>query len=228
MNKQGYNMNTIEFFAGSQSFSKVAKERGHNVFTTDINEKLPGIDYYCDIMDFDPKNIPFIPDVVWASPDCATWSLTSGNTHYDSGSTNPKTEKAILAKKHIDKTLEIIKLFLDVNPNLLYYIENPVGRLKHYIASNQILAVPFFHRLSQCQYGNEFKKPTDIFSNDGAFIPKLCRDKNHHERNIKKCRWAKRHSYPTNGYYWRAKVPEKLCEEILISAESQTSSKKVE
>ena len=39
-------MNTLELFAErSRSFSKVAKDLGHNIFTTDIND-FDGIDWY--------------------------------------------------------------------------------------------------------------------------------------------------------------------------------------
>ena len=45
-------MNTLELFAGSRSFSKVAEKFGHETFTTDI-EPFEKIDVVCDIFDFD-------------------------------------------------------------------------------------------------------------------------------------------------------------------------------
>jgi len=213
-------MNVLELFAGSCSFSKVAKERGHNVFTSDINNKLPGIDYYCDILDFDPAVVPFIPDIIWASPDCATWSYAAGNYHYDSGSDIPKTEKAVLAPKHIDKTLDVIAFFLRQNVNLLYYVENPVGRLKKYIENNR-LTVPYIYRIDQCQYGRDFKKPTDIFTNDGRFIPKRCPGNCGHLPNIKNIGDSNRKKSSLKEYHKRAMLPPALCEEILIGAENQ-------
>jgi hypothetical protein len=213
-------MNVLELFAGSCSFSKVAKERGHNVFTTDINEKLPNIDYHCDILDFDPINVPFIPDVIWASPDCSTWSKASGNLHYDKGSLIPKTEKAILAMEHVNKMWGVICHFQKLNSSLLYYIENPVGRLKMYIAESK-LTVPRIYTLDQCQYGREFKKPTNIFTNDYGLIQKRCPGNCGHKPNLKNAGSGKRGNNLPNGYYVRAMIAPKLCEEILISAEYQ-------
>ena len=45
-------MKTLELFAGSRSFSKVAEKFGHETFTTDI-EPFEKIDVVCDIFDFD-------------------------------------------------------------------------------------------------------------------------------------------------------------------------------
>ena len=44
-------MNTLELFAGSRSFSKVAEKFGHKTFTTDC-EPFEKIDVVCDIFDF--------------------------------------------------------------------------------------------------------------------------------------------------------------------------------
>ena len=49
-------MNTLELFAGSRSFSKVAEKFGHETFTTDI-EPFEKIDVVCDIFDFDVDKI---------------------------------------------------------------------------------------------------------------------------------------------------------------------------
>lgn len=62
-------MNTLELFAGSRSFSKVAEELGHNVYTTD-SEPFDKIDVVCDIFDFSPYKLPYRPDIIWASPPC--------------------------------------------------------------------------------------------------------------------------------------------------------------
>ena len=60
-------MKIVELFAGGRSFSKVAEANGHTTFDTDIDD-LDGIDLAIDIMQFEPNMVPFIPDVVWASP----------------------------------------------------------------------------------------------------------------------------------------------------------------
>jgi len=63
-------MKILELFAGSRSFSKVAEELGHEVYTTDY-EPFDKINQVCDIRDFDDVKMweEFgKPDVIWASP----------------------------------------------------------------------------------------------------------------------------------------------------------------
>ena len=122
-------MKTLELFAGSQSFTNVAKSKGFATYTSDILPLL-GIDYVVDIMNFNTNCVPFIPDIIWASPDCSTWSKAAGNIHFDSRSLTPKTEKAYRGFDMIDKTIEIINEYLGLNENLIYYIENPEGRMQ--------------------------------------------------------------------------------------------------
>ena len=50
-------MQTLELFAGSCSFSNVAKEYGYETFTTDYNN-FDGIDYVTDILQFDYNELP--------------------------------------------------------------------------------------------------------------------------------------------------------------------------
>lgn len=227
-------MNTLELFAGSRSFTKVAQERGHRTFCTDILA-LPGIDYAVDIFDFDPSVVPFVPDVIWASPDCAAWSNAAGGFHFNSKSLNPKTEKAKMSFKMIDKTMSIIQYFQKRNPSLLFYIENPVGRLQYYLKPVNLFSndIPRLVTISQCQYGREFQKNTHIWTNDMAWKPKpICKKQmGCHLRNLKNVSDNKLRAWnyssdgavpwANTGYYGRAHIPGLLILEILESAEKQ-------
>ena len=86
-------MKILELFAGSRSIGKEAESLGHEVFSVDI-EAFEGIDYVTDIMDFDYINVPFIPDMIWASPPCTSFSVASIGRHWNKDRT-PKTENAI-------------------------------------------------------------------------------------------------------------------------------------
>ncbi len=83
-------LNSIELFAGSESFSKEAKKRGHNAFTVDIKQ-FGNIDLIKDIEFLTIKDIPFIPDIIWASPDCKTYSIAACSTHRNN-SIDPKKD----------------------------------------------------------------------------------------------------------------------------------------
>lgn len=217
-------MKILELFAGSCSFSKVAYDRGHEVFTSDIKPDLPGIDYVCDILDFEPSRVPFVPDLLWASPDCATWSKASGNIYYNTRSIVPKNDKARQAARTIDKTFEIINYYLSLNPSMIYYVENPEGRLRTYLEVMGI-TVPVIYTLDQCQYGREYKKPTVIFTNDIHFVPRRrCPGKAicGHRDNLENCGSGKKRGQNLpHGYYKRAMIAPNLCKAILLSAETK-------
>lgn len=201
----------LDLFAGSCSFTKVAKEMGFETFSTDIAD-LQGIDFAIDFMFLNIKNIVYhfgIPNIVWASPDCATWSKAAGNLHFDSKSLNPKTEKAEKAFLLIDKLFRDIDFLLKLNPDLKFYVENPVGKLQKYLQAgtlfNQIRCVT----VTQCSYGRNVHKPTHIFTNDLDWTP------------LQRCKGgcdSKKVKNVGDGrlrYYERAKIAPLLCEEIL-------------
>lgn len=223
----------LELFAGSRSFTKVAAIMKHITFTSDI-KPLKNIDYVCDIIEFKTMKVPFIPDVIWASPDCAAWSKAAGSLHFDSKSLVPKTEKAKQALKQIDKTIEIIFYFLKQNPGLKYFIENPVGKLNWYLQPGSLFSsIPRVVTIDQCQYGREHQKSTHIFTNSYDWLPrKRCpgRPICNHKRNVKDSITGSRSSLGTMdnlSYYQRAYIPEELCREIILScAEILTKPKK--
>lgn len=76
-------MKALELFCGTKSFSKVAKERGHDIFTIDFNPKFKP-DLCCDMLYFDKRMLPAEwrkPEILWSSPPCDTFSL-SGNSMF--------------------------------------------------------------------------------------------------------------------------------------------------
>ena len=203
-------MNVLELFAGSRSFSKVAEDCGHKTYTTDF-KAFDKIDQVCDIFDFDIGKIPFKPDIIWASPPCYTFSVASIGHHWTGGyrAYIPKTEEAKIGLKIVEKTIDIIN---ELNPKY-YYIENPRGLLRKL---PNIHSVPFRRTVWYCKYGDTRAKPTDIWTNDMSWIPRLkCRNGNtncHHEPAP---RGAKTGTQGLKGSYERSIVPKKLCEEIL-------------
>ena len=82
-------MNVLELFAGSRSVGKVADNLGCNVFSVDI-EPFDNIDLVKDILDVKQNDIPFYPDMIWASPPCTYFSVASIGHHWNEDHT-PKT-----------------------------------------------------------------------------------------------------------------------------------------
>jgi site-specific DNA-cytosine methylase len=74
------NINLLELFAGSRSIGKVGDSLGFNVFSIDWRE-YEGINLAIDIGYLIKEDVPFVPDAVWASPDCTTYSIAACGTH---------------------------------------------------------------------------------------------------------------------------------------------------
>jgi hypothetical protein len=197
----------LELFAGSKSFSSVAKAHGHEVFTSDIEVSF-NTDYSVDILNFDISKLPWKPDVIWASPPCESFSVASIGKHWNVDNT-PKTEKAELGVKLVQKTLEIIK---QLEPKY-YFMENPRGKLRKLPFMQDH---PIRHTVTYCQYGDNRMKPTDIWTNCHSWNPrKMC--KNGDTCHVAAPRGSKTGTQGISTYYDRSKVPEQLCEEIIKS-----------
>ena len=146
-------MKVLELFAGSRSIGNVADELGYEVFSVDINN-FEGIDLVKDIEFLTQDDIPFIPDVIWASPPCTTYSIAAISHHRDMG--KPKTDFASKSDRLVLNTLKLIKEY-----NCKYFIENPRGYLRK---MDFMLGIPKT-TVWYCTYGDVRAKPTDIWSN---------------------------------------------------------------
>jgi len=207
-------MNLLELFAGSCSFSNIAKKMEIKTFTSDIKQ-FGDIDYVIDILNFDVNKVPFKPDIIWASPPCTTFSVASIGTHWAGGKLGyiPKTESAKLGIELVKKTIEIINYF---NPKY-WFIENPRGLLRKMIFMESLQR----NTITYCQYGDDRMKPTDIWTNYTKWEPRLmCH--NGDKCHISAPRGSKTGTQGRKNAFEKSKIPEQLCYEILKSILSGT------
>ena len=205
--------NLLELFAGSRSVGKVGDELGMNVFSVDW-QNFEGINLAIDIGEMKTSDVPFIPDVVWASPDCTTYSIAACSTHR-TNSIEPKSEYAKKCDKVNKHFIGLIKEWLKVNPDMVFFIENPRGMLRK---------MPFMqefkrHTIWYCQYGDDRAKPTDIWTNSKDWQPRpVCHNGNKNCHHQPAPRGSKTGTQGRKGSYERSKIPRELCLEILRSA----------
>ena len=202
-------MKVLELFAGSRSIGKQAELLGMEVFSSDIND-FEGINYVVNVLDFDYSKVPFIPDVIWASPPCTGFSVAAIGHHWSIGEGGhiPKTDTARLGIELAKKTLEII----DHYKPKYWFIENPRGVLR------KMSFMGDFKRntVTYCQYGDERMKPTDIWTNSDIWIPrKMC--KNGDPCHVAAPRGSRTGTQGRANAYERSKIPSELCYEILKS-----------
>jgi hypothetical protein len=202
-------MKVLELFAGSRSFSSQAQLMGHDVFTSD-NTAFADIDYVVDVLDFDYDKVPFIPDIIWASPPCTGFSVAAIGKSWNRDYT-PKSDTARLGLLLVERTKQIIAHYQDLNPGLLWYIENPRGMLRKLPILQD---APHHHTVTYCQYGDTRMKPTDIWTNDSSWTPrKAC--KNGMDCHVRAPRGSRTGTQGLKGSYERSRVPHKIAEEIL-------------
>ena len=208
-------MKILELFAGSCSFSNVAKEYGHETFTVDNGTDFITLDQYTkidlvkDILELDVDDIPFQPDVIWASPPCTTFSIASCGHHWnapdDEGNRKPKTKEAEIGLLLLEKTIWIMN---ELQPKY-YLIENPRGLMRKMGAVEYLTR----HTVTYCQYGDNRMKPTDIWTNLPWTPKSMC--KNGMPCHEAAPRGSKTGTQGLKGAYERSKVPYELCKEIL-------------
>ena len=88
---QNGTMKVLELFAGTRSIGKAFEQRGHEVFSVEWSKDFENIDLYEDISKVTAEDILKLfgkPDVIWASPDCTTFSIAAISHHRKK---NPET-----------------------------------------------------------------------------------------------------------------------------------------
>ena len=205
-------MKVLELFAGTRSIGKTFEEKGHEVFSVEWDRSFENIDLYKDIYELSAKEILDKfgkPDVIWASPDCSSYSIAAISHHRkkeENGNLAPVSEYAKFCDRVNQHTLNLI---MTLSPKY-WFIENPRGGMRK---------MDFMHGLPRytvtyCQYGDTRMKPTDIWTNhpDPKFKP-MC--KNGDPCHEKAPRGSRTGTQGLNGSKERSVIPVELCRHIV-------------
>ena len=204
-------MNTVELFAGTGSFSQVAKRLGHGIFTTDIkqvSDEYP-IHLIKDVAEVTRSHFPLSTrplDILWASPPCEGFSVAAIGKNWNHDNT-PKTDSARKAVELVNHTTRLIKA---LEPTW-WFIENPRGKLRKL----DLIPGAIRHTVTYCQYGDTRMKPTDIWTNAPWWTPRpIC--KNGDSCHIAAPRGSATGTQGIKGYADRSRIPPSLFEEIFL------------
>lgn len=201
----------LELFAGTRCISKAFEKVGYKTYSVEWDKHFSNISLYEDVNNLTAEKIiklcGGIPDVIWASPDCTTYSI-AGISHHRrkiDGELIPISEYA----KFCDKTNKhVIELIKEVKPKY-YFIENPRGGLR---CMKFMEGIPRY-TVTYCQYGDNRMKPTDIFTNypNPKFKPPCKNGDKCHESAPRGSRTG---TQGIRSVSERAQIPEKLCNYI--------------
>lgn len=192
--------------------AKLLNGGGHEVFSIEWDKRFDNIDMYADIGQITADEIidKFgIPDVIWASPDCTTYSIAAISHHRykeEDGNLAPISEYAKFCDNVNKHVLQLIQL---LNPKF-WFIENPRGGLRK---MRFMQGLPRY-TVTYCQYGDTRMKPTDIFTNhpNPCFKPPC---HNGDPCHVAAPRGAKTGTQGLKGHIQRSIIPDALCDHIV-------------
>lgn len=205
-------MKVLELFAGTRSIGRAFERRGHEVFSVDWDERFSDIDYQGDVMQLFADEILEKfgkPDVIWASPDCTTYSIAAISHHRTREEWGNLAGVSDYAKICDRVNMHTHNLIMMLTPKY-WFIENPRGGMRK---------MDFMHGLKRytvtyCQYGDTRMKPTDIWTNhpNPQFKP-MC--KNGDPCHESAPRGARTGTQGLKGHVDRSRIPDELCEHIV-------------
>lgn len=214
-------MRVLELFSGTGVLSAAFRERGHRTLTVDWGGYGAKPDILRDIACLESDEILRRfgrPDVIWASPDCTTYSVMCISHHRDG--IRPKT----LYAENCDRaTAHVCDLIRQLRPKV-WFIENSVGMMRKMPFIHDLLRDTggTRHTVTYCQYGERRQKPTDIFTNhpDPQFRPPCRRGAPCHDPAPRGSRTG---TQGVKGKVLRAKLPAELCRHVVTICESLVS-----
>lgn len=215
-------MIVLELFAGTRSIGKAFEAQGHTVYSVDWDKKFEDIDLYTDIGTLTAEQVIELcggvrPDVIWASPDCTTYSIAGIRFHrrkLADGTLQPVSDYAAQCDE-INK--HVIELIEELRPQY-WFIENPRGCFRK---MDFVEGLPRY-TITYCQYGDFRMKPTDIFTNHPApgFKPPCKNGSPCHEASP---RGSEAGTQRLRNKVDRARIPDEFCRHVVAICEGSAA-----
>jgi len=155
-------MKVLVLFCGTGSIERVFND--HECRGVDIVPKYNPY-YLVDILKWDYKTDlkDFVPDYIHASPVCKEFSKLKNTLVRDVG----------LGTSLFNKSVEIIKYIQQINPNLVFTIENPKNKFFVKLVNECGLDCKIY-TTSYCKYGFNYQKDSVFVSNTKLCLKKVC------------------------------------------------------
>lgn len=206
----------LELFAGTRSIGKAFEEQGHEVYSVEWDKKHENINLYIDINDLTAEYILENfgkPDVIWASPDCTSYSIAAISHHRTKEEYGNLAPKSDYAKFCDGVNIHVLNLIKELNPKY-WFIENPRGGMRK---MNFMKDLPRY-TVTYCQYGDTRMKPTDIWTNhpNPKFKP-MC--KNGSPCHVAAPRGSRTGTQGLKNSLIRSIIPNELCNHIVKISE---------
>ena len=210
-------MIVLDLFCGTKSIARAFEARGHKAYTVDWDKSFnPSLS--ADIGTLTAEDIiklcGGVPDVIWASPDCTTYSVAAISKHRRKEADGNLTPISDYAKRCDGINEHLIDLIKELNPKY-WFIENPMAGMRK---MGFMKGLPRY-TVTYCQYGEKRQKPTDIWTNhpNPKFKPPCNRGEPCHEAAP---RGARTGTQGLKNKVEKAKIPVMLCEHIVDICES--------
>lgn len=208
-------MRVLELFSGFECISNAFRNKGHECFTIDWDERFPS-SMHCDISKLKIEDLPKEfrhPDVIFAGTDCTSYSVAAISKHRRknpiTGNLDPISDKAKFAD---DMNKHVRELMAQMNPKIIIF-ENPMGAFRKMdFVSDLIL-----NTTTYCQYGFSYRKQTDFLSNINLHLKTPC--KNGAPCHEKAPRGARTGLQAIKDPALKSIYPPKLCEQIVEECE---------
>lgn len=213
-------MKVLDLFCGTKSISNAFAARGHEVYTVDWDKRFnPTL--CADIGTLTAQDIiklcGGVPDVIWASPDCTTYSMQAIRHHRRRDQNNELRPVSDYAKKCDAYNVHLRDLIEELKPRV-WFIENPRAAMRKMWFMQGLPR----YTVTYCKYGEKRMKPTDIWTNhpDPQFIPPCKNGDPCHEPAPRGSQTGTQ-SLSSAQRIEKARIPKALCEHIVNICESE-------